>query len=247
MSVGDKINRLLLVDDDALLVAVLSAALAEEGYTVDAAGDGRDALRRFQHSRPDLVVLDVQLPEMDGLEVCRRLRAQASTPIILLTSRAEEVDRVTGLDLGADDYVTKPFSTRELCARIRALDRRLERPRLSSGGVVAGAGSATALLGAEPVRAGELLLDPARFLAAWKGQPVALTRSEFQVLLLLARRRGLVLSREQLLELCRGDDVVVTDRTIDTFIKRLRKKLRQADPEFDAIETVFGIGYRYRQ
>lgn len=247
MSVGDKINRLLLVDDDALLVAVLSAALAEEGYTVEAAGDGRDALRRFQHSRPDLVVLDVQLPEMDGLEVCRRLRAQASTPIILLTSRAEEVDRVTGLDLGADDYVTKPFSTRELCARIRALDRRLERPRRQPGATApAGAGSATALLGAEPVRAGELLLDPARFLAAWKGQPVALTRSEFQVLLLLARRRGLVLSREQLLDLCRGDDVVVTDRTIDTFIKRLRKKLRQADPAFDAIETVFGIGYRYR-
>ena len=129
MSVGDKINRLLLVDDDALLVAVLSAALVEEGYTVEAAGDGRDALRRFQHSRPDLIVLDVQLPEMDGLEVCRRLRAQASTPIILLTSRAEEVDRVTGLDLGADDYVTKPFSTRELCARIRALDRRLVADR----------------------------------------------------------------------------------------------------------------------
>jgi two-component system response regulator ChvI len=246
MSVGDKISRLLLVDDDALLVTVLGAALAEEGYTVEVARDGRDALRRFQHSRPDLVVLDVQLPEMDGLEVCRRLRAQATTPIILLTSRAEEVDRVTGLDLGADDYVTKPFSTRELCARIRALDRRLDRPRAAPA-AAAGAGSATALLGAEPVRAGELLLDPARFLAAWKGQPVPLTRSEFQVLLLLARRRGLVLSREQLLDLCRGDDVVVTDRTIDTFIKRLRKKLRQADPDFDAIETVFGIGYRYRQ
>lgn len=248
MPVGDKLDRLLLVDDDALLVAVLSAALAEEGYTVEAAMDGRDALRRFQSRRPDLVVLDVQLPEIDGLEVCRRLRAQASTPIILLTSRAEEIDRITGLDLGADDYVTKPFSTRELCARIRALGRRVGRaaaePPVSAP---AGVGTAAALLGAGPVHAGELHLDPARFLATWKGRPVALTRSEFQVLLAIARRRGLVLSREQLLDLCRGDDVVVTDRTIDTFVKRLRKKLREADPEFDAIETVFGIGYRFRE
>src|SRR3954453_11123095 len=121
MSVAGSISRLLLVDDDALLVAVLSAALVQEGYAVEAATDGRDALRRFQQHRPDLVILDVQLPELDGLEVCRRLRATATTPIILLTSRAEEIDRVAGLDLGADDYVTKPFSTRELCARIRAL------------------------------------------------------------------------------------------------------------------------------
>lgn len=246
MSVGDKISRLLLVDDDTLLVAVLAAALAEEGYTVETATDGREALRRFQGRPPDLVVLDVQLPEIDGLEVCRRLRAQASTPIILLTSRSEEIDRITGLDLGADDYVTKPFSTRELCARIRALGRRLERGPVATTPAPAGFGPA-ALLGEGPVRAGELHLDPARFLATWKGQAVPLTRSEFQVLLSIARRRGLVLSREQLLDLCRGDDVVVTDRTIDTFVKRLRKKLRQVDPAFDAIETVFGVGYRFRE
>jgi two-component system response regulator ChvI len=245
MSVGGSLSRLLLVDDDALLVAVLSAALAQEGYTVEVAVDGRDALRRFQQHRPDLVILDVQLPELDGLEVCRRLRAQASTPIILLTSRAEEIDRVAGLDLGADDYVTKPFSTRELCARIRALLRRSERPAAAPP-VPTGAGSAAALLGADPVQAGALHLDPARFLATWQGQAVALTRSEFQVLLAISRRRGLVLSREQLLDLVRGDDVVVTDRTVDTFVKRLRKKLRQVDPDFDAIETVFGVGYRFR-
>jgi len=240
------------VDDDAVLCAVLSAALVEEGYVVEVAGDGQEALRRFQQHRPDLVILDVQLPELDGLEVCRRLRAQATTPIILLTSRAEEIDRVAGLDLGADDYVTKPFSTRELCARIRALGRRLPRtPAAPSGsgagsGLV-GAGAASTLLNAGPVAAGALHLDPARFLATWKGVPVPLTRSEFHVLLALSRRRGLVLSREQLLDLVRGDDVVVTDRTVDTFIKRLRKKLRQADPEFDAIETVFGVGYRFRE
>ncbi len=248
MSVGEPLNRLLLVDDDALLCAVLSAALVEEGYTVEVAGDGRDALRRFQQRRPDLVILDVQLPELDGLEVCRRLRAQATTPIILLTSRAEEIDRVAGLDLGADDYVTKPFSTRELCARIRALGRRLPRnPTVAPLANPAVAGPASALLSADPVQAGELCLDPARFLATWKGVPVALTRSEFQVLLAISRRRGLVLSREQLLDLVRGDDVVVTDRTVDTFVKRLRKKLRQADPDFDAIETVFGVGYRFRE
>lgn len=246
MAVGDKINRLLLVDDDALLVAVLSAALAEEGYTVEAAADGREALRRFQLRRPDLVVLDVQLPEIDGLEVCRRLRAQASTPIILLTSRSEEIDRITGLDLGADDYVTKPFSTRELCARIRALGRRLV-PAPAATPAVVGASPAAALLGEGPVRAGELHLEPDRFLATWRDQAVPLTRSEFQVLLAIARRRGRVLSREQLLDLCHGDDVVVTDRTIDTFVKRLRKKLRQVDPGFDAIETVFGVGYRFRE
>lgn len=246
MSVADKITRLLLVDDDALLTAVLSAALAEEGYTVEAAADGREALRRFQLRRPDLVVLDVQLPEIDGLEVCRRLRAQASTPIILLTSRSEEIDRITGLDLGADDYVTKPFSTRELCARIRALGRRL-LPTPIDTPVPVGASPAATLLGEGPVRAGELHLEPARFLATWRGQAVPLTRSEFQVLLAIARRRGMVLSREQLLDLCHGEDVVVTDRTIDTFVKRLRKKLRQVDPGFDAIETVFGVGYRFRE
>lgn len=248
MSVGDRLNRLLLVDDDALLVAVLRAALIEEGYTVDVAVDGRDALRRFQQQRPDLVILDVQLPELDGLEVCRRLRAQATTPIILLTSRAEEIDRVAGLDLGADDYVTKPFSTRELCARIRALSRRVPSSPAASPPAAGAllAGPASALLSAGPVQAGELYLDPARFLATWKGVPVALTRSEFQILLAISRRRGLVLSREQLLDLVRGDEVV-TDRTIDTFVKRLRKKLRQADPDFDAIETVFGVGYRYRE
>lgn len=239
------IRRLLLVDDDQLMTGILAAALGEEGYVVECLHDGKQALRRCRESPPDLVLLDVQLPEMDGLEVCRRLREHTRLPIILLTSRAEEVDRVTGLDLGADDYVTKPFSTRELCARIRALSRRLEPGAPPQA--AAGYSKASTLLSAEPVRAGDLVLDTARFEARWQGQRVALTRSEFEVLLVLASRRGRVLSREQLLDAVRGDEVVVTDRTVDTFIKRLRKKLRETDPAFDRIETVFGVGYRYRE
>jgi two-component system response regulator ChvI len=240
------IQRLLLVDDDRLMTGILAAALGEEGYAVECVHDGKQALRRCRESPPDLVLLDVQLPEMDGLEVCRRLREHTRLPIILLTSRAEEVDRVTGLDLGADDYVTKPFSTRELCARIRALSRRLE-PAAGATAAAAGYSKASTLLSAEPVRAGDLVLDTARFEARWQGKRVALTRSEFEVLLVLASRRGRVLSREQLLDAVRGDEVVVTDRTVDTFIKRLRKKLRETDPAFDRIETVFGVGYRYRE
>ncbi len=232
------VRRLLLVDDDEALLRILAAALVEEGFVVETAKDGAAGLRPFVETAPDLVVLDVLLPEMDGLDLCRRIRRQGSTPVILLTSRAEEVDRVTGLELGADDYVTKPFSIRELCARIRAIDRRLGRQEAPA--------AAPLPIGEPPLRAGELVLDPARFEVRWKGQPVGLTRSEFHMLRALVRHRGFVLSREQLLDLSRGGDVVITDRTVDTFIKRLRKKLREADPCFDEIETVFGVGYRYR-
>jgi DNA-binding response OmpR family regulator len=222
------IRRLLLVDDDHALVRILAAALAEEGFAVETAANGLDGLRRFEAGAPDLVILDVLLPELDGLEVCRRIRRKSAVPIILLTSRAEEVDRVTGLDTGADDYVTKPFSTRELCARIRAIDRRLQPPA-----------------GAELLTAGPLEIDRPRFEVRWKGQLVAFTRSEFEILAALARKRGFVLSRDQVLELARGDDAAITDRTVDTFVKRIRKKLRDVDPAFDAIETVYGVGYRF--
>lgn len=231
------IRRVLLVDDDPALRDILSLALTEEGFAVDVAATGSEALRRFAACAPDLVILDVLLPEMDGLEVCRRIRRTAATPIVLLTSRAEEVDRVNGLEIGADDYVTKPFSTRELCARIRAIDRRLHRPAPPEAAAAQPA----------PLRAGHLLIDPARFEAQWRGTKVALTRAEFDLLTALARNRGFALSRDRLLELARGDDLVLTDRTIDTLVKRLRKKLREADPDFAEIETVFGVGYRYRE
>jgi two-component system response regulator ChvI len=235
------VRRLLLADDDRALSSILSAALREEGYEVTVVGTGLKALQEVERAAPDLLILDVLMPEMDGLEVCRRVRRKSRVPIILLTSRAEEVDRVTGLETGADDYVTKPFSTRELCARIRAIERRLEPAPPAGGGSGGGGG------GNDRVRAGDLEVDPARFEVRWKGKAVVLTRSEFQIVTALARRRGMVLGREQLLELARGDGVVVTDRTVDTFIKRIRKKIREAaDPDFDGIETVIGMGYRYR-
>jgi DNA-binding response OmpR family regulator len=234
------IRRVLLVDDDRALSTILAAALSDEGFEVATAVNGLEGVRRFESEGADLVILDVLMPELDGLEACRRLRKKSAVPIILLTSRGEEVDRVTGLETGADDYVTKPFSTRELVARIRALGRRI------AGAVAAPATAAPSALGAEVVEAGALRLDPARFEARWRGAPVTLTRSEFQILSALARNRGTVLARERLLDIARGEDAVVTDRTVDTFIKRLRKKIRDVDEAFDEIETVFGVGYRYK-
>jgi two-component system response regulator ChvI len=248
------IKQILLVDDDDALRELLALGLSDEGFAVEPVSTGGAAWRSFQSAPPDLVILDVLLPEIDGLELCRRIRRTSLVPIILLTSRAEEVDRVTGLELGADDYVTKPFSTRELCARIRAIDRRLghrpERqlepsPAAAPQAVRAPTQSPLKDLPA-PLQAGELVLDAARFEVRWRGHKVDLTRSEFQLLSALVQRRGFVLSRERLLDLARGDDAVITDRTVDTFIKRIRKKLREADEAFDHIETVFGIGYRYR-
>jgi DNA-binding response OmpR family regulator len=231
------IARILLIDDDAALTGILSAALGDEGWAVQSARNGVEGLRRFESEGADLIILDILMPEMDGLEVCRRIRRKSAVPIILLSSRGEEVDRVTGLETGADDYITKPFSTRELVARIRAIDRR----------VSPAAAAAPTALGDARVQAGELVLDLPRFAVHWRGQPVPLTRSEFQLLAVLARHRGMVLSRERLLEAARGDDTTVTDRTVDTFIKRLRKKIREADPAFDEIETVIGVGYRYKE
>jgi two-component system, OmpR family, response regulator ChvI len=234
------ITRILLVDDDATLTAVLGPALEDEGFRVAVARNGVEGLRRFEGEGADLLILDILMPEMDGLELCRRLRRKsAAVPIILLSSRGEEVDRVTGLESGADDYLTKPFSTRELVARIRALDRRLSG---AGAPVAAAAAAATA-----KIEAGAMVVDPARFAVTWRGRAVTLTRSELQMLEALVRNRGLVLSRERLLDCARGDEATVTDRTVDTFIKRLRKKIREVDPGFDEIETVFGVGYRYRE
>ena len=227
------IVRILLVDDDVALGGILAPALGDEGFQVVTARTGKEGLQRFEAEGADLLILDILMPEMDGLEVCRRVRRKSAVPIILLSSRGEEVDRVTGLETGADDYVTKPFSTRELVARIRAIERRV-------------AGAPPATTGAR-VRVGPLQIDAGRFAVKWREQPVTLTKTEFQLHEALARHPGLVLSREQLLDKARGDDVTVTERTVDTFIKRLRKKVREVDPTFDEIETVIGIGYRYRE
>ena len=241
------IRRVLIVDDDQGLRTVLAAALGDEGFVVAQAGDGAAGLRVFEADGADLIILDILMPEMDGLEVCRRVRRKSAVPIVLLSSRGDEVDRVTGLETGADDYVTKPFSTRELVARIRAVERRVApAPAPPAASSPAPAPTLAGALGGEALEVGALRLDPNRFEARWRGTPVALTRSEFQILGALARHRGHVLAREQLLDIARGDDAVVTDRTVDTFIKRLRKKIRDVDAAFDEIETVFGVGYRYR-
>ncbi|MBL9038810.1 MAG: response regulator transcription factor [Archangium sp.] len=229
------IRRLLVIDDDAALTSVLVSFLEEEGYSVATAVNGLEGLKRFKAEPPDLVVLDVLMPEMDGLEVCRRIRAQSRVPIILLTSRNDEVDRVTGLETGADDYVTKPFSLRELGARIRAIGRRLEAPA-----------TLEIAPSSDRVEVGALVVDLARFEVQWSGTRVELTRSELLVLAALARRPGFALSRDRLLDLAKGDETVVTERTVDTFIKRIRKKLNAAGRAFDEIETVIGVGYRYR-
>src|SRR6185295_4017646 len=226
------IKRLLIVDDDCSLCAVLQVSLSEDGFEVDIASDGAAGWKRFQERPPDLAVLDVLMPEIDGLELCRKIRKLSKVPIILLTARGEEVDRVIGLEFGADDYVTKPFSTRELCARIRAIGRRLAPD---------GEGALTAT-SARTLAIGPLIIDSGRFEVRWQGKAVVLTKTEFAILTALARRKGFVLSREQLLDLSRGD-VVTTDRTIDTFIKRIRNKIRKIDPSFDSIETITGIGY----
>jgi two-component system response regulator ChvI len=235
----------LIIDDDHGLRTVLAAALGDEGFAVTQAGDGLAGLRQFEADGADLIILDILMPEMDGLEVCRRVRRKSAVPIVLLSSRGDEVDRVTGLETGADDYVTKPFSTRELVARIRAMERRVAASPAPASAPPAAPTLASAV-GGEVLEVGRLRLDPGRFEAKWRGKPITLTRSEFQILGALARHRGTVLAREQLLDLARGDDAVVTDRTVDTFVKRLRKKIRDVDEAFDEIETVFGVGYRYR-
>lgn len=227
------LRRLLLVDDDCALSGVVAAALEEDGFSVTVAHDGRAGLDQFKAGDFDLLLLDVLMPELDGFELCRRVRATSQVPIIFLTSRSEEIDRITGLDLGADDYLPKPFSVRELAARIRAIERRLQN------------GTPAEPVG-ELLTHGELTVDLGRFEARWQTRSVELTRSELLVLAALTRQPGQVLSRDRLIDLARGGDAVITERTIDTFIKRIRQKMRAADAEFDAIDTVIGVGYRLK-
>ncbi|HUO85952.1 MAG TPA: response regulator transcription factor [Thermoanaerobaculia bacterium] len=240
----DRRGRIALVDDEPNLRETVGYALAREGYRVDAYGDGAAAWEAWcdgaQRPRaadlPDLVVLDILMPRMDGLELCRRLRGVSETlPILFLSSKDEEIDRVLGLELGADDYLVKPFSMRELVARVKVLFRRLAL--LDAAGAN---GESEGLLAA-----GELVLDLDRYQASWRDRPLGLTVTEFLILRALARRPGHVKSREQLIAEGYPHDTYVADRTIDSHIKRLRKKLVAASGGGDPIETVYGIGYRF--
>jgi two-component system response regulator ChvI len=230
-----------LVDDDRNILTSVSIALEAEGFTVRCYGDGAEALRGLTAQPADLAVLDIKMPRMDGMELLTQLRRQTAMPVIFLTSKDDEVDELLGLRMGADDYIRKPFSQRLLIERIRALLRRKELSR-EPGGVGDGGES-----GGEPVlQRGELVLDPARHLCTWRGKPVELTVTEFLILKSLAARPGHVKSRDQLMDAAYGEHIYVDDRTIDSHIKRLRKKFKAVDEEFAQIETLYGVGYRYR-
>jgi two-component system response regulator ChvI len=232
-------QTIALVDDDRNILTSVSIALEAEGFTVKTYSDGVEALRELNTNPPDLAVLDIKMPRMDGMELLGRIRKQSQLPVIFLTSKDDEVDEVLGLRMGADDYITKPFSQRLLVERIRAILRRQELLRDKSANPAAAAAD-------PPIVRGELTLDPARHVCAWKGLEVALTVTEFLLLKALAQRPGMVKNRDQLMDSAYGEHIYVDDRTIDSHIKRLRKKFKAVDSEFGHIETLYGLGYRYR-
>jgi len=222
-------RKILIVDDETRLVDVLRAYLERDGYRVAAAYNGREALLLARREKPDLVLLDLMLPEMDGMEVCRTLRKESDVPIIMLTARSEETDKLIGLELGADDYVTKPFSPREVVARVRAV---LRRSLMSPGA------------GEEAITLGNLVIDQARHEVRRQDEVIAITPTEFELLWALASNRGRVLSRLQLMEKALGDSYEGYERTIDAHIKNLRRKIEldPAHPRY--VQTVFGVGYK---
>ncbi len=231
-------SKIALVDDDRNILTSVSMTLEAEGFEVETYNDGQSALDAFNQKLPDMAVLDIKMPRMDGMDLLQRLRQKTTMPVIFLTSKDDEIDEVLGLRMGADDYVKKPFSQRLLVERIRALLRRQE----------AVAGDATGEVEeAKLMVRGELSMDPLRHAVSWKGQDVSLTVTEFLLLQALAQRPGFVKSRDQLMDVAYDDQVYVDDRTIDSHIKRLRKKMRAVDNDFSAIETLYGIGYRYNE
>ena len=227
-----------LVDDDRNILTSVSIALQAEGFATRVYSDGEAALKALTENPPDLAILDVKMPRMDGMELLRRLRERSTVPVIFLTSKDEELDEALGLSLGADDYISKPFSQRLLVARIRAILRRSEVRAEAAEAQAEGAAEA------EIVR-GRLVLDPARHRVGWDGRDVTLTVTEFLILEALAQRPGVVKSRNQLMDVAYQDDIYVDDRTIDSHIKRMRRKFRAADPAFNGIETLYGVGYRF--
>jgi two-component system, OmpR family, response regulator ChvI len=229
-----------LVDDDRNILTSVSIALQAEGFTVRMYTDGESALKALTDNPPELAVLDIKMPRLDGMELLRRLREKMPhLPAIFLTSKDDELDEALGLALGADDYITKPFSQRLLIARIRAILRRVEMRARPEG--------STDAPPAEKIVRGRLSMDPSRHRVSWSGRDVTLTVTEFLILETLAQRPGFVKSRDQLMDTAYQDDVYVDDRTIDSHIKRLRRKFRAIDPEFKAIETLYGVGYRFSE
>ncbi|PCJ68154.1 MAG: DNA-binding response regulator [Rhodobiaceae bacterium] len=226
-----------LVDDDRNILTSVTMAFEAEGFHVHTYTDGASALSGLAANPPDVAVFDIKMPRMDGLELLRRLRQKSEMPVIFLTSKDEEIDEMFGLKMGADDYIKKPFSQRLLVERVKAVLRRSQ----------ARAEPVTAANKGDHMERGNLVLDPDRHLCRWSGEPVTLTVTEFLILQALAQRPGYVKSRDQLMDAAYDDQVYVDDRTIDSHIKRLRKKFKQVDDDFDAIETLYGVGYRYKE
>jgi two-component system response regulator ChvI len=232
-------TTIALVDDDRNILTSLSVALQSEGFVTRLYSDGETALKALVENPPDLAVFDIKMPRMDGMELLRRVREKSDFPVIFLTSKDEELDEALGLAMGADDYIAKPFSQRLLLARIRAVLRRTEaRAALPNG-------EDDSI--AEEIERGRLVMDPARHRVRWAGREVALTVTEFLILEALAQRPGVVKSRNQLMDIAYQDDIYVDDRTIDSHIKRMRRKFRAVDGTFKAIETLYGVGYRFAE
>ena len=230
-------RTIALVDDDRNILTSVSMALEAEGFNVRSFADGAEALSGLTNRPADLVVLDIKMPRMDGMELLSRLRQSSEVPVIFLTSKDDEIDEVLGLRMGADDYITKPFSQRLLIERVRAILRRTETQTNGNGEPVA----------EKIITRGELTMDPSRHRCTWRGDEVTLTVTEFLILQALAARPGHVKSRDQLMDAAYGENIYVDDRTIDSHIKRLRKKFKAVDNEFGKIETLYGIGYRYSE
>jgi two-component system response regulator ChvI len=235
---GSMSQQIALVDDDRNILTSVSIALEAEGYKVSTYTDGETALRGLTTRPVDLAVLDIKMPRMDGMELLQKLRQSSELPVIFLTSKDDEVDELLGLRMGADDYIKKPFSQRLLIERIRALLRRAELEGRVGDSPSKGQGAFTR---------GDLVMDSDRHLCTWKGEIVKLTVTEFLLLKALAQRPGHVKNRDQLMDAAYGENIYVDDRTIDSHIKRLRKKLRGVDQSFDGIETLYGVGYRYKE
>ena len=232
-------SKIALVDDDRNILTSVAITLEAEGFEVETYNDGQAALDAFNKKMPDMAVFDIKMPRMDGMDLLQRVRQKSKMPVIFLTSKDDEIDEVLGLRMGADDYVKKPFSQRLLVERIRALLRRQD--------AISGDASGAEVEETKLMVRGNLTMDPLRHSVSWKGEDVSLTVTEFLLLQALAQRPGFVKSRDQLMDVAYDDQVYVDDRTIDSHIKRLRKKMRSVDNDFSAIETLYGIGYRYNE
>ncbi len=233
-------QTIALVDDDRNILTSVSIALESEGYRVETYTDGVSALEGLVARPPQLAIFDIKMPRMDGMELLRRMRQKLDIPVIFLTSKDEEIDELFGLKMGADDFITKPFSQRLLVERVKAILRRASG-RENAPPAKAGAAENASL------ERGQLVMDQERHTCTWKSQPVTLTVTEFLILHSLAQRPGVVKSRDSLMDAAYDEQVYVDDRTIDSHIKRLRKKFKMVDGEFDMIETLYGVGYRFRE